>query len=120
MDRAGSFLARYTKCLAHDRGDCGRADDLAGHFGKGRHARDDVHDLKPGLFAGQNPFLAGNQNHWHGAKKGVRSAGRKVQSSRPESADANTRMAGQPAIGSGHERRCLLVTRNNKVDFRVP
>jgi hypothetical protein len=29
-------------------------------------------------------------------------------------------MAGQPTIGSGHERCGLFVTRNNKVDFRAP
>jgi len=82
MHRSGSFLTRDAKSSRTIVGIVAVLTIWRAILVRGRHARHNVYDLKSGLFAGQNSFLACNQDHWHGAEKGVRSASRKVQSPR--------------------------------------
>src|ERR1700746_2526877 len=117
VNRTGPLLSRNTKRLAHDGWNGCRADNLACHFGERHHARYDIYDLKSCLLAAQYAFLAGNQDHRHGAKKGVSGSGREIKSSWSQSAHAAARIACEPSIGRGHKSRGLLVSRHNELDF---
>jgi hypothetical protein len=68
MYGAQPLLLRET-LRARSRGWSPRFDDLPRHLGQRRHGRDDVNDLEQRLLVAQDPFLAGDHNHRHGAEQ---------------------------------------------------
>jgi hypothetical protein len=72
--------------LRHDGRNGRSADDLTRRLSERRHTGYDVYDLKPGLLAGQNPFLSGNEDHGHGAQQRVACAGREIECARAQGA----------------------------------
>ena len=119
MHGSRPLLLRDPEGLAHDRRDRCSADDLARHFGQWRHARDHVDNLKPGLFAGQNPLLTSNQNHRHGAEKRIGRSRGEIQRPRSQRADTDAGLARQPPVGRRHKRCSLLVPRDDECDLRA-
>ena len=93
-----------------------RADDLPRQLGQRLHRGDHVDDLEPGLAGGPDRLLAGDHDHRHGAEMGVGRSRREVQRARPEGRDADARLAGEPAVGGGHEGGRLLVAGQHQLD----
>ena len=94
----------------------GGADDLAGHLGERLHGGDHVDDLEAGLAGGHDRLLAGDHDHRHGAEMGVGRARREVQRARARGRDAHAGLAGEAAVGRGHEGRGLLVPGEHQLD----
>ena len=119
MHRPRPFLLRQPERLAHEGGDAGRAHDLARHLGQGRHGRNDVDDLEPRLLAAEDALLARDHDHRHRAQQGVGGAGRQIERARTQRREANPGLAGQPAMGRGHEGRRLFMACHHQPDRRT-
>ncbi len=91
-------------------------DDLARQLGQRLHRRHDVDDLEARLPRRQDPLLAGDHDHGHRAQQRVGGAGREIQRTGPERGDAHAGLAGEPAVGRGHERGGLLMTGQHQFD----
>ena len=65
------------------------------------------------------PFWPGEHDHRHGTEQRVGRSRRQVQRARAERGDAHAGLAGQPAVGRGHEGRALLVAGQDQLDRRV-
>jgi hypothetical protein len=111
-----TLLLRDPKGFPDERRYHPRRDDLARQLGQRLHGRDDIHDLKARLPRGENSLLAGNHDYGHGTEKGVRRTGREIQRARPQGGDAHAGLAGEPAIGGGHEGRGLFMARQHQLD----
>ena len=85
----------------------------------GRKARDHVHDLEARLPAAHDALLAGDHDHRHRAEMGVGRAGGEVERARAERGDADAGLAGEPAVGRGHEGGRLLVAGDDQLDRGV-
>jgi hypothetical protein len=72
------------------------------------------------LPAAQDALLAGDQDHRHAAEQRVGSAGTEIECARPQRRQADPGLAGEPAIGCGHERGRLLVAGKDELDRRAP
>ena len=119
MHGTGTLFLRDTEGFAHQRRDHLRRDDLARQLGQRLHRRDDVDDLEARLPGRQNPLLAGDHDHRHRAKQRIGGAGRKIERAGAKRGDADTGLAGQPAIGGGHEGGRLLMAGQDKLDRRA-
>src|SRR5882762_4368534 len=109
MDRAWPLLLRNPERLAHDRGDCRRADDLVRHLGQRRHGRDHVHNLEACLLPAQNPLLASDHDHGHGAEQSEGGARGQIERAGTKRREADSGPAGQPSVGCCHEGGRLLM-----------
>ena len=105
--------------VAHEGRNAAGADDLARQLGQRLEGADHVDDLEPGLPAAHDPLLPGDHDHRHGAEQRIGRAGRQVQRAGTERGDADARLAGQPPVGRGHERRALLVAGQDQLDRRI-
>src|ERR1700730_9153303 len=64
----------------------------------------------------QDPFLAGDHNHRHGAEQRKGSASGQVQRAWTQGREADARLAGQPPVGRRHEGCGLLVPGHDQLD----
>ena len=118
VNRPRPLLHRHAESVAHEGGDGTRAHDLAGRLGQRPHRRDHVDDLEAGLPAAHDPLLARHQDHRHCAEIRVGGTGHEVQRAGTERGDAHPGPPGQAPVGRRHERRRLLVPREDKRDAR--
>jgi hypothetical protein len=79
-----------------------------------------VDDLKARLLAALNRLLTSDQNYRHRAQVRIRRPCREVQRTGAQSADAYARVAGEPAMAGGHERRGLLMAGDDQLNARRP
>jgi hypothetical protein len=64
-------------------------------------------------------FLAGQHQHRHGAEMGIGRGGGEIQRAGPERRQADAGMAGQAAVGRGHEGGGLLVPGQYELYLRM-
>ena len=116
MAGAWTFLFRQAESLANFIGYIVTADQLVREFGQWLHHADHIQDLEGALFTGLDWLLASYHDHRHGAQLSVGRRGDKVGCSWSQSRHANPRLAGEPAVGAGHEPRGLFVTSEDQFD----
>ena len=72
--------------------------------------------MKFRLAAAHDAFLPCEHDHRHAAKQSIGCPCRQVQGAWTEGGDTDAGLAGETAIGSGHEGRTLLMTSQNELD----
>src|SRR5690606_31818552 len=95
------------------------ADNLAGELGQRAHHVDHVDDLELALLGGLDRLLPGDHHHRHGAELGVGGGGDEVGGTGAEGGHAHAGVAGQAAIGGGHEAGGLFVPVDDQLDLRA-
>ncbi|MNH22992.1 hypothetical protein D3C79_828700 [compost metagenome] len=90
-----------------------------GVLGDGVHHAAHVDDLEAALLGLLDRLLTGDHHHRHAAQIGVRTGGDQVGRARAEGRQADASLAGQAAVGGGHEARRLLVAGEHQLDLRL-
>ena len=105
--------------LAHDLGDVVRMVERLRPLGDRPVHGDRIHVLVALLVEALGIGLAEDADQRRAVHVGVGDASDQVGRARPERAEADAGLAGQPAIGVGHERRGLLVAAQHELDLAI-
>ncbi|MCY1284104.1 hypothetical protein D9M70_329980 [compost metagenome] len=116
---AGLLLLGEAEGLTHPRGDIVGRGQLVGVLGQRLHHADHVEDLETPLLGLLDRLLAGDHQHRHAAEIGVGAGGDQVGGAGAEGRKAHAGLAGQAAVGGGHEARRLLVAGEHQPDLRL-
>ena len=93
--------------------------ELMGVLGDGVHHAAHVDDLEATLLGLLDRLLTGDHHHRHAAEVGVGAGGDQVGGTRAEGGQADAGLAGQAAIGGGHEACRLFVAGQDQLDLRL-
>jgi hypothetical protein len=118
MHGAGLLAARGAHGLADDLGDAVRVIHRLRPFGDRFIHADHVHDLMAFLVLARGRALAGQHQQRRMVHVGVGHAGDQVGRAGPQRAEADGGVAGDLAVGLGHEGRALFVAREDELDLR--
>ena len=118
VDRARPLCLGVLEGVPEHRRNGPRVDDRRCILRDGPHQADHVDKLEAGLPVVAHRLLAGDGDERRADELGVGDARHQVRGARPERGKADARLAGEPAVGGGHERRRLLVARDNELDVR--
>ena len=105
--------------LAYDLGDVVRLVHRLRPLGDGAEHGDRVHVLVALLVEALGAGLADEADQRCAVHVGVGDAGHEIGGARAEGAEADARLARQPAIHVGHEGRRLLVPAQDEIDVAV-
>ena len=117
--RAGLLGLGDLEGLAHDLGDVVRLVHRLRPLGDGAEHGDRVHVLVALLVQPLGAGLADEADHGRAVHVGVGDAGHEIGGAGAEGAEADARLAGQPAVDVGHEGRRLLVATEDEVDVAL-
>ena len=114
---AGALFLGQAEGFADAGGNGIATDHLFGELGQRAHHVDHINDLELALLAALDGLLSGDHYHGHGAQLGVGGGGHEVGGTGAKGGHADTGLAGETAIGGGHETGRLLMTGNHQFDF---
>ncbi|MNC31345.1 hypothetical protein D3C75_796630 [compost metagenome] len=119
VHRARLLFLSQSEGFAHTGRDVVGRGELMSVLGDGVHHAAYVDDLKSALLGLLDRLLTGDHHHRHAAQVGVRTGGYQVGCAGAQGRQADAGLAGQPAIGSSHEARGLLVAGQYQLDLRL-
>ena len=117
--RPRSFLRGNPEGIAHQGRDRRGANDLPRHLGQRLERGHDIDDLESGLAARHDSLLSRDHHHRHGTEQRIGRARGEIQRARPQCGQAHPRLAGEPAVGCGHERCALFMPGHDQLDGRL-